>query len=99
MTMAILLLLTQAVDPGQQLFEKRCTGCHSLEKDKIGPRLRGIYGKRAATASSFPYSDALKKSGVVWDSQTLEKWLANPEELVHGNDMEFQVKNAGERVA
>jgi cytochrome c len=88
-----------AADSGKEIFEKRCTGCHSMDSHKIGPRLAGIYGKKAASQSSFPYSDPLKKSGIVWNDQNLEKWLANPEALVPNNDMEFQVNDATERAA
>src|ERR1700743_2440324 len=47
-------------DRGKQLFEKRCTGCHSLDQEKQGPRLRNVYGRTAGSISAFKYSDALK---------------------------------------
>src|SRR6201987_1103634 len=50
------------VDRGKQLFEKRCTGCHSLDQDKEGPRLRGVYGRQTGQISSFKYSTALQSA-------------------------------------
>ena len=45
---------------GKELFEKRCSGCHALDKEKEGPRLRGVFGRTSGTVPSFKYSDALK---------------------------------------
>src|SRR5258708_33269783 len=52
---------------GKELFEKRCGGCHSLEKDKEGPRLGNVFGRRAGTIPTFKYSESLKSAQVVWD--------------------------------
>jgi cytochrome c len=82
---------------GKDLFEKRCGGCHSLDRDKEGPHLRGVYGRTAGTVTSFVYSDALKKSQIAWTGDTLEKWLADTDKLAPGNDMAFRVEDAGER--
>ena len=86
-------------NPGKQVFEKRCTGCHALDNEKAGPRLRGVYGRSAANLASFPYSDALRKSGITWDSDTLDKWLTDPDTFVPDNDMTFRVANPEERAA
>jgi cytochrome c len=82
---------------GKGLFEKRCGGCHALDRDKEGPRLGGVYGRAAGTVESFSYSDALKKSGITWSDETLEKWLEDTGRLVPGNDMDFRVVNRDER--
>jgi cytochrome c len=82
---------------GKGLFEKRCGGCHALDRDKEGPRLAGVYGRVAGTVESFTYSDALKKSGLTWNAETLEKWLEDTGKLVPGNDMDFRVVNPDER--
>jgi cytochrome c len=84
-------------DRGKQLFEKRCTGCHSLDQDKEGPRLRNVYGRTAGSISTFKYSDALKASHVTWDDVSLAKWLTDTESLVPDNDMSFHVPKADER--
>lgn len=82
---------------GEALFEKRCTGCHGLTQNKEGPQLQGVYGRTSGTVAGFAYSAALKKAAVVWDDASLDKWLANTDELVPGNDMEFVVAKEQER--
>ena len=85
------------VDRGKQLFEKRCTGCHSLDQDKEGPRLRGVYGRQAGTVPGFSYSPALQSSHLIWDDASLDKWLTDTDSLVAGNDMAFHVPKQDER--
>jgi cytochrome c len=87
----------QPVDSGKELFEKRCGGCHALDQDKEGPRLRGVYGRRAGSVQSYQYSAVLKESGITWTDETLDRWLADPEKLVPNSDMAFQVSKPDER--
>src|SRR5579864_5741239 len=82
---------------GKALFQKRCGGCHALDRDKEGPRLLGVYGRRAGAVNSFQYSDALKNSQVVWSDDTLDRWLTDTEKLIPGNDMSFRVQSAEDR--
>ena len=88
-----------AGDPirGKDLFEKRCGGCHSLDADKEGPRLRNVYGRQASSISSFKYSDALKGAQFTWDQNSLDKWLTDTESVIPDNDMDFHVSKADER--
>ena len=92
---------TTAVQPsaeaGKQLFEKRCTGCHSLERNKEGPRLAGVYGRHAGTAPGFNYSAALRSAGFVWDEKRLDQWLTDTQSVVEENNMDFHVPRAEER--
>lgn len=96
---AVSVNAANAGDPirGKDLFEKRCTGCHSLDADKEGPRLRNVYGRKAGSISSFKYSDALKGAQVTWDQALLDKWLTNTESVIPDNDMDFHVPKADER--
>ena len=87
----------QSTGGGKELFEKRCSGCHALDRDKEGPRLRGVYGRVAGSVDSFQYSEALKKSKITWTDETLEQWLTDTEKLVPGNDMTFHVEKGAER--
>ena len=82
---------------GKELFEKRCGGCHALDRDKEGPRLRGVYGRVAGSVDSFKYSDALKQSKITWTDERLDKWLTDTEKLVPDNDMTFHVEKPDER--
>jgi cytochrome c len=84
---------------GKLLFEKRCTGCHSLDQDREGPRLRNVYGRKAGTVPTFKYSDALKSARMTWNEALLDKWLINPDSLVPDTDMDFQVPKPEERAA
>jgi len=82
---------------GKELFEKRCGGCHALDRDKEGPRLGGVYGRTAGSIPSFQYSAGVKKSKIVWMDDTLNAWLTNTESVVPDNDMAFRVENPDER--
>jgi cytochrome c len=84
---------------GRTVFEKRCTGCHALDHEKEGPRLAGVVGRKAGAVSTFVYSDAVKKSAVVWTEAALDKWLTDPETVIPDNDMSFRLNNPVERAA
>ncbi|HEY3743183.1 MAG TPA: c-type cytochrome [Bryobacteraceae bacterium] len=98
-TLIMLLFAQTGTLDGKAVFEKRCTGCHALDAQRVGPKLRGVYGRKAGAIAGFPYSDELKTSGRIWDAATLDKWLADPETLIPGNDMAFRMQSAGERAA
>jgi len=89
--------LAQDPERGRDLFEKRCSGCHALDRAKEGPPLKGVYGRAAGTVASFPYSDALKNAKVTWDAASLDQWLSDPDKVIPKNDMEFRVPAASER--
>jgi cytochrome c len=89
----------QSPASGKDVFEKRCGGCHALDRDKEGPQLHGVYGRKAASVATFQYSDALKNSKVVWTDETLERWLTDTEKVVPNNDMTFHVEKPDERRA
>lgn len=82
---------------GQEIFEHRCTGCHRLDEARIGPPLRGVFGRVAASDPHFFYSTALKASHIKWDEATLDRWLTDPDGLVPDVDMEFRLNSASER--
>jgi cytochrome c len=82
---------------GEELFNKRCSGCHSLTKDGEGPRLGNVYGRAAGSVPTFTYSSALKNAHITWSDDTLDKWLTNPDALVAGNEMDFSVEKPEER--
>jgi len=84
-------------DRGRDAFEKRCTGCHALDKSKVGPPLRGVYGRRAGSDPQFPYSDAMKTTSVAWDESTLDRWLTDTESVIPGNDMAFRLNDPADR--
>jgi cytochrome c len=85
------------VQRGQQAYEARCGGCHSVEADRIGPRHAGVVGRRAGSVAGFAYSDALRKSGITWDAALLDRWLTDPEALVPGQRMGYSLGDAQAR--
>lgn len=73
---------------GEQLHV-RCIACHALATDRVGPRHCGLLGRRAGSVPGFEYSQAMKKSGLVWDEKTLNRFLAKPLAVVPGSSMTY----------
>ena len=82
---------------GQELYESRCIACHSVDQNRVGPAHQGVYGRRAGRAPGYEYSNALKKTKVVWSDKTLDSWLSNPEKTIPGQKMGYSVSEAGDR--
>jgi len=82
---------------GRALYEAHCAGCHSIDTHRVGPRHRGVFGRRAGTAAGYDYSPALRASRLTWDAPTLDRWLANPTALVPGTRMGTRVAEARDR--
>jgi cytochrome c2 len=82
---------------GKEVFEKRCTGCHALGQNREGPMLRGVYGRTSGSVANFTYSPALKAARIVWNDASIERWLADPDLFVPGNNMGFRVAKPQER--
>ena len=96
---AILLAVNTREERGKDLFVRRCSGCHAPDLNKEGPRLRGVYGRKAATEPGFAYSDALKKVDLRWDDASLDRWLSDPDSMAPDTDMGFRLTDAEERKA
>ncbi len=96
---ATIAMAASAKDPdrGREAFEKRCTGCHALDKIKVGPPLRGVYGRNAGKDAKFTYSDAVRKTSVTWDESTLNRWLTDTESVIPDNDMAFRLNDPTDR--
>ncbi len=76
---------------GARVFQQ-CAACHTLEpgRNLTGPSLANLLGRKAGTVTNFlRYSEALKRSGVVWNEKTLDSWLKEPGKFIPGNDMAF----------
>jgi len=84
-------------DVGLALYKARCSACHSLDYNGVGPAHRGVFERGAALAPGFAYSDALKSSHLIWDEASLERWLADPEKLAPGQRMGVNVPDAKDR--
>jgi cytochrome c len=85
---------------GEKIYE-RCAACHSLDRDRTGPRHEGLIGRRVGSVPGFAYSPAMKKAGaagMVWDEATLDRFLENPMKAIPGTRMGYAgVKDAKER--
>ena len=82
---------------GMALYQARCTACHGVDTNKTGPSHRGVMGRRIGSLPGYKYSDELARSRLRWTPQTLNAWLEDPEQLVAGQRMGFQVESAAER--
>ena len=67
----------------------RCLACHALAYDRTGPRHCGLIGRRAGSVKGFAYSDAMKRSKIVWNEKSLDRFIANPLKAVPGTSMGY----------
>jgi cytochrome c len=89
----------ESPEAGRDVFRRECIGCHAVACNKRAPKLAGVFGRTAGTVADFPiYSDALKKSGIVWDAETLDRFIADPSAAVPATTMTWgKVGDARER--
>ncbi len=75
---------------GQQVF-KQCALCHTNEagKNKVGPSLFGVIGRKAGSEPGFSYSESMKNFGKTWTPEELDTYLQDPRKLVTGTKMIF----------
>jgi cytochrome c len=75
---------------GEAKFQD-CAACHKLEAgaNNVGPSLHGIFVRKAGEIGDFRYSPAMKKSGIVWTPETLEKFITEPQAMVPANRMPY----------
>jgi cytochrome c len=81
---------------GEVLYEG-CQDCHSLDQNDVGPKHRGVFGRKAGSLPDYEYSDGLKNSGIVWSEATLDKWLTDPQTFVPGAKMFYHLDDAKDR--
>jgi len=95
------LLAAPPAANGETLFRQRCQVCHSVDVTKpagVGPNLRGVVGRKAATAT-FNYSAAMKQSNITWTQANLDRYLGAPTKIVPGTRMVIAVSDATQRAA
>jgi cytochrome c len=75
---------------GEARFQD-CAPCHKLEAgaNNVGPSLHGIFTRKAGELADFRYSPAIKRSGIVWTPETLDKFVTDPQALVPANRMPY----------
>ena len=83
--------LAQADDlDGQLLFNNNCRTCHSMDEGdhRLGPTLNNVVGRKAGSVEGYAFSPSMKNSGLTWSAETLDQFIANPEAVVPGNQMQ-----------
>jgi len=73
---------------GAALYD-RCAACHAVDYNRTGPRHCGLIGRPAGTVEGFAYSMAMKRSGIVWNDRSLDRFLAAPTKAVPGTTMGY----------
>jgi cytochrome c len=84
---------------GRKAYQTWCFGCHGDEEtvQSVGPPLVGLFGRRAGTVEGSPYSRNLYAANIVWNEESLQRYLASPTDEVHGTIMPIGVRDPGER--
>jgi cytochrome c len=84
---------------GEARFQE-CAACHRLEAgvNEMGPSLHGVFSRKAGELADFRYSPAMRRSGIIWTAETLDKYLADPQGFVPANRMPYAgMSNARDR--
>ena len=85
------LAFAQDVAAGKSSFNK-CLACHAVgegAKNKVGPELNGLNGRKSGSAPGYSYSDANKNSGLTWDEATFKDYIKDPKAKIPGTKMAF----------
>jgi cytochrome c len=92
--------LSQDLAAGEQSF-KKCLPCHAVganAKNKVGPVLNGLEGRKTGTIEGYSYSEANKSSGIVWSAETFKEYITDPRGKIPGTKMVFAgIKNDKEK--
>lgn len=105
LALAAAALLTTAAtaradERGEKVFKAQCGACHTVEagKNRVGPSLAGIIGRKSGEVEGFKYSAANKGANITWTQEVLDKYLTNPKEMVPGTTMAYVgLKNEKQR--
>lgn len=91
--------MAQDLAAGETSF-KKCLACHAVgagAKNKVGPFLNGIAGRKSGTVEGFSYSDANKNSGITWTKEVFLEYIKDPKAKITGTKMVFPgIKDEGE---
>ena len=76
-------------EAGQLVFNNACRTCHTIREgdNRLGPNLHKIIGRKAGILPGYGYSSAMAGADLVWDEATLDRFIANPDQVVPGNNM------------
>lgn len=82
---------------GKTLWDARCSACHTVDHNSVGPMHRGVVGRMSGSVAGYDYSAALADTHFIWTKAKLLTWLTNPEALVPGQKMNYQVDDPQDR--
>ncbi|HEY1781674.1 MAG TPA: cytochrome c family protein [Roseiarcus sp.] len=82
---------------GEVLDESR-QDCRSLAMNDVGPRRRGVFGRKAGSLLDCDYSGAPKSASITWNQETLDRWMTHPQAVAPGAKMFFHLENPQDRV-
>lgn len=96
--------ITADMGPGERQFQRKCSVCHTLDKDdrnRAGPTLFDVFGRKAGTLPGYPYSEGLRKSDIVWNEETIARLFDHgPDVVTPGTKMPIQrLKSPADRDA
>ena len=76
-------------EAGQLAFNNACRTCHTLREgdNRLGPSLYNVVGRKAGSLPGYGFSSAMKDAGLTWDKANLDRFIANPDEVVPGHNM------------
>jgi cytochrome c len=83
---------------GEKLYQAKCGSCHNFDENEVGPNHHGVFNRKAGSVADYKYSAAVKASGVVWNEDNLNKWLAGPEKFIPGQQMGISVPSEKDRL-
>ena len=87
-----------AGDPERgKILYQGCEDCHSIDANDVGPKHRGVVGRKAGSVPGYNYSQALRDSNIVWSEGNLDRWLADPQKFVPGAKMFYHLDNPQDR--
>jgi cytochrome c len=81
----------QSAADGEREFAV-CRACHQIgdtAENMLGPQLNGLDGRKAASVADYPYSEAMKNSGITWNEATFKQYIKDPQAMVKGTKMPF----------
>src|SRR5882672_155968 len=94
--------LAQDLAAGENSF-KKCLACHAVgadAKNKVGPLLNGLEGRKSGTIEGYNYTDANKNSGITWSEDTFKEYITDPRAKIPGTKMVFAgIKSENEKAA
>ena len=82
---------------GKEIYDTRCSACHSLDANRVGPMHRGVYGRKAGSVPDYAYSAGVRAATVIWTEATLDAWLIDPRRFIPGAKMTFRLGQQADR--